>query len=377
MKKIRVLHIIPDLGTGGAEMLVKNLLLYGDKGSFELSVCSLFPRKGFTLEKEIEASGSTVNYLRKRPGPDVRVPFQVYKLLKTFDPDVVHTHRSAGCYSFLPSSLCGVPVKVHTVHNSARQEVPAAGRLINAGAFKFLGIRPVAISKEIGKTIAALYNIKNIPLIYNGIPINDYLFNPDARYKTRKSLGIADDKFVILHAGRLNIQKNHRNLIEAFYNLLPRVPEALLLCAGVGPLETEIKKMAISRNLTSKIKFLGVRSDIAGLLSAADVFVLSSDWEGLPLVILEAMAASRPIVATAVGGVPEIVINGVSGFLVRPNDPAALAESILKVKNNPAMSQEMGGKALAMCKEKFDIKNTVREYEKLYKEMLSGHEKLR
>jgi len=369
-QKIRVLHILPDLSVGGAEMLVKNLMFSHDRDRFELAICSLYPKRGTIIEKELAGLGN-IFYLDKQLGPDFKILFRLYHLFKQFVPHVVHTHLYISRYALIPSLICKVPVKMHTIHNTAEKEGDKIGKIINWIAFKLLNVQPIALSPAISESVGILYRMQNVPFIYNGIPIKDYIRNNDGRNIMRCSLNLSGDNVVLIHVGRFFSQKNHALLIKAFSMVHAQNKKAVLLLVGDGRLKPKIEGMVRAHSLSNYVQFLGLRQDIPELLAAADIFVLSSDWEGIPLAIVEAMAASKPVVATAVGGVPEMITDQVSGFLVKPNDAESMAQVILKLANDNALASQIGNEGRKIAQDRFDVRTTAKEYEKRYLEMLS------
>jgi len=173
-------------------------------------------------------------------------------------------------------------------------------------------------------------------------------------------------KVVWIHVGRFAPQKNHRLLVEAFAQALARLPSMELWLVGEGSLRPQVEEQVQKAGLVEHVRFLGLRRDIPELLSQADALLLPSDWEGVPLVVLEAMAAGKPVVATKVGGVPELVEHGVTGFLVPPGDPGALAEAILQVASSGELRRQMGEAGWERVRERFDIRQTARAYGELY-----------
>ncbi len=143
-----------------------------------------------------------------------------------------------------------------------------------------------------------------------------------------------------------------------------------LWLVGDGPLRPVVEKTVVEMGLEGRVLFLGVRNDVPKLLAASDVLVLSSEYEGVPLTVLEAMAAGKPVIATAVGGVPELVEDGVTGILVPPRNPEALAQGILRLAKDADLRQRMGKAAQQWALERFDIARTAREYEALYLRLL-------
>lgn len=364
MRKLKVLHIIPDLGPGGAERSLMNLLKFINKDLFEVAACSFFPRQGHMLEEELDGMGIKVFYLNKHLGLDQKIIFELYDLFKLFKPTIVHTHRHVVRYTLIPSSLCNIPLKIHTVHNTAEREVDFTSKIIHWFAFKFFAVKPIGISKEISKTVEKLYKIRDVYFIPNGIDTEKFHIDKQIGLSLRKELGI-NDNYVLLHIGRFQEQKNHTFLIDAFAEIKKLHPEVVLLLAGDGKLRQEIEEQVAKMNLTNSVFFLGLRQDIPQLLAAADIFVLPSIYEGMPLTILEAMAAGCPVVASAVGGVPEIVTHGATGFLFPSNDKTSMVNYILELLQNSILRKKFGEQAQKTAI-KFDIKETVKKYEELY-----------
>jgi len=362
---IRILHIIPNFGPGGAERLVVDLMGATDKEHFDVVAVSLYPESGTILEKEIREKKLTVYYLNKRRGLDLRIIPQLYHIFRTFRPDIVHTHRYVLRYALLPILFCHIPVRVHTVHNIAEKEVDKIGRLVHWIAFSFGGVVPVSISQEVANTVKALYG-KNIytPVIYNGIPTMRFIPKVE-----RENIKEKED-IVLLHIGRFELQKNHSLLIEAFAQVVKEYPTMRLWLVGDGPLRPKIERIVKEKGLEEKVLFLGIRSDVPKLLADSDIFILSSDWEGVPLTILEAMAAGKPVIATAVGGIPELIEDGVTGILVPPRNPEALTKGILCLAKDSDLRQYMGNVGQKRALERFDISKTAREYENLYLKIL-------
>ena len=165
--------------------------------------------------------------------------------------------------------------------------------------------------------------------------------------------------------------KNHLLLVEAFAKAVAEEPRLRLILAGDGSLRKKAERRVRQLGLKDKVDFLGWRSDIPILLKDCDIFVLSSDWEGFGNVLVEAMSAGKPIVATRVGGVPEVVEDGVTGFLVPPRDADVFASAILKLVREKRLREEMGRKGREKAVKEFDISIVTREYERLYKEALN------
>ena len=363
--RIKVLHIIPNFGTGGAERFVVDLLENTDRKKFDVAAVSLYGETGTILEKEIRSKNLKVYYLDKHRGLDLSMIPKLYRLIKHCRPDVVHSHRYVLRYALWPSIFCHVPVRVHTFHSIAQKEVDWVGKLIHKIAFTFGGVVPVSISEEVADSVRLVYGAKlQSPVIYNGIDTKRFACS---NCKEEEQEG---GEIILLHVGRFSPSKNHKLLIEAFSYALNQNPNLRLWLVGDGELRPSIEEMVQKLGLGDRIRFLGTRSDIPKLMACCDIFVLSSKWEGFGLVIAEAMAAGKPVVATSVGGVPELVENGLTGLLVPPDDANALAEALLLLAKDPELRQVMGQNGQKKAIDCFDISRTAREYEALYCKLL-------
>jgi glycosyltransferase involved in cell wall biosynthesis len=194
---------------------------------------------------------------------------------------------------------------------------------------------------------------------------------PEIRQAKRRELGLPLDAFLAITVGRLAPQKGYPVLLEAVTPVLAEMPAAHFLIVGGGEQETELKEMAIDRGLGQAVHFLGLRPDVEDLLAAADLFVSSSLWEGLPTVILESMAAGLSVVATDVSGTREIVEDGATGLLVPPQDARALAQAILEAGRDRARSARMAERARHRVKA-FSIANVAQQHMEVYQRLLEA-----
>jgi len=265
------------------------------------------------------------------------------------------------------------PARVHTVHSLAQREVGVrVGAWVRQLAFRYRigGVVPVAVAEEVRVSIRQLYGYPDPPLIPNGVPTDEYAPDPHQRAQWRQAHGLEPHATVLVHVGRFAPPKNHALLVEAFAQVRADAPLYLLLVGG-GELEDAVREQVAALGLESRVRFLGVRADVADILRASDVFVLSSRVEGNPLSVMEAMAAGLPVVSTAVGGVPELVREGATGLLVPSEDAGALARALQALVDDPVRRQAMGAAARQDAIAHFDIRHTVRGYEQLYEALLN------
>jgi len=211
---------------------------------------------------------------------------------------------------------------------------------------------------------------EKVCVIPNGLVLDKFVVTNSNKKEVRRDLGVAEEDFLWLAVGRLEEPKDYPNLLQAFRIVLDKY-EAYLYVAGQGSLMEDLERQAIKLGISDRVVFLGLRRDIPQLLQAADGFVLSSAWEGLPNTVMEAMAAAKPVVATSVGGVPELVQEGKTGYIVPPRNPEALALAMEKMM---ALSHEerceMGKAGREHIEANYSLDRVVDQWEKLYMELL-------
>jgi glycosyltransferase involved in cell wall biosynthesis len=283
------------------------------------------------------------------PPKDAASVARLASWFRRLKPDVVHTHSSkAGITGRIAARLAGVPVVVHTVHgwgfhpeqsraeravyeNLERWCAPLADALVVVAD----GNRDLGLRLKIGR--ADQYRV-----IRSGIELDAYRRVPELGHAIRAEFSIPPDAYVFGTVGRLSDQKAPHDALEAFVRIADRAPDAWFVFVGDGPHRDALAARAEAAGVAARVRFAGLRRDVQAFLSAFDAFVLSSRWEGLPRVVLQAMAAELPVVATAVDGTPEAVLEGESGYLVRAGDVAALSERMLGLHADPARGRRMG-----------------------------------
>ena len=314
--------------------MVASLVSRLDRNRFQPAIATLFDASPGDLESE---AGVPVHRLGKRPGLDIRMFGRLRRVINQFRPDLVHTHSYVLRY-VLPVARSPI---VHTVHNLADREVDTVGRGIHRIAFR-LGVTPVAVSESVANSFESMYGFRP-QLIYNGIDLSQ--FGRPRQKDTRP--------FTVLSVARLEPQKNPQLLIEACSAL---TAPAEVLIAGEGSLRPHLER-------NPEVRLLGVRSDIPELMANSDVFALSSDYEGHPVALLEAMAAGLPVVATAVGGVPEIV--GDAGLLVPPRNIEAFRTALRNLQLDPNLREQLSRRARERARS-FGVDTMVDSYSALY-----------
>lgn len=369
MKKTKVVQIVPMLGPGGAERVAVDVARRLNRERFEVALISIWRRVGGELENLLDNSDVRVEYLGKESGFDSRTYHRLHRVLRDCRPDVVHTHLQVLRYA-LPSLLFLKPTSMlHTVHNLAEREIEPRAQCIQRYALKH-GVIPVAVSNEVAVSLRRLYKIPRCPVIANGIPTSHYASPRISRREWRARIGFSEDHVLFVCVARFATQKNHSLLLKAFAGGPAADPSAHLVLVGEGDLEEQLEAQAKNFGLANRIHFLGLRTDIPEVLGAADVFVLSSDWEGNPLSIMEAMAAGLPVVSTAVGGVPDLFANGREGFQVPQGDGEAFSGAMTFFLRDPETRRSMGMAAARRARENFDVSRMVHAYEELYERLI-------
>ena len=359
--KIRILEVLASLQRAGAERMAASLACGLDANRFDTEVVSLYDAYPEGFEPMLNAQGIPVRHLGKHPGFDPRMVHRLIRVMRAWRPSIVHTHSYVLRYTLPAGLIAGRPRMVHTVHNLALREVDRFGRLIHRAAFR-AGAAAVAVSAEVAKSFREVYGADPAAVIPNGVDL-DRFGHPAADW--RRANGFDDHDGLIVSVARLEPQKNPLRLIDAFARGLANDPRWRLLLAGGGSLEEEARRHAARLRVDDRVHFLGVRTDVPDLLSACDLFAMAAGWEGSPMAVIEAMAAGLPVVATAVGGIPELVEHGATGLLVPPGDTAALAESLAALVRDPGRRAEFAGRARERARN-FGVHAMIQSYAQLF-----------
>jgi len=369
MRNIRVLQITHDLNIGGLQRVVVDLSKNLDKEAFKVGVLCL--RDLGPLKTELDEENIPVfNIPRKSKKTDYLSFIKPFSIIKDFKPDVIHTHNTQ---PFIDGTLAGliakVPVKIHTDH---ARDFPDKKRYMFAEwLFSHLTDKIIGVSEHTKNNLVKYEKINphKIDIIHNGIDGKKYDIMINVLEK-KKQLGV-ENKYPILGLGvRFTKQKGITYLIRAVSSMKQNFPEICVLIAGEGPLQKTLEREAEDLGLSRHIRFIGPRSDMNEILKVLDIYVLPSLWEGLPLVILEAMAAQKPIVATDVGGNSEVIQHSANGMLVPPGRPDLLAKEICTLLKNEDKMRQMAINALQSYKESYSVSVMVDKYVDLYARLL-------
>ncbi len=366
---IRVTHLLTSTAPGGAERLAVHLLRHLDRTRFAPSVLLLYGPSGSDLDTLLADADIPVHALGKRgPGPRPAVAARAWGAVSRLRPHVVHTHGYALAY-VLPA-LWGlrVPAAVHTVHTEAdRETLRAGGRLLHRVAFS-TGVQPVFASASIRASFERLYPQRHGVVIENGIPLGAHGTADGAAWRSAEGFTARDR--IALFVGRLEPVKRPAALVEAFAEVARRLPDAKLVLLGEGSERGAVERAVDAAGLAERVRLLGFCDDVPSALAGADVMVLNSAYEGLPLAVIEAMAAGVPIVAPRVGALPEVVGANDAGLLFAPGDAIGLAEALAALLDDATARARQGAAGRRVATERFSIDAAARRYEALYERLL-------
>jgi glycosyltransferase involved in cell wall biosynthesis len=367
---IHVCHLIKGLGRGGAEGLLPQTLRAGGPG-FAFGVGYLLPWKD-ALVDEIRVAGVPVRCFGARSNAALlaSVPL-VAGWLRDSQADLVHAHLPlAGVVARLAGRLAGVPV-VYTEHNLQERYHPWTRRA-NRWTWRWQA-RAVAVSGEVAASMERhLGSRVSVSVVRNGIELDR---PPPARERLaelRRRFGLPEGAPVVGTVAVLRAQKRLDLWLEAALRVLAAKPEVHFLIVGDGPLRQDLETAAERLGIVKTVHFAGLQEDVQPYLALFDLFLMSSEFEGLPLALLEAMAAGVPVVATAVGGVPEVVEDGLDGVLVPAGDPQALAAAVLALLTDPPRRARLSEAGRRRVERDFGVARMARELEMIYREVL-GH----
>ena len=370
-KRPKILQIITGIDVSGAENHLLSLVRGLDKSRYDIAVAYL--KGNGELKGEFEKIGISPIYIGMRFNYDITALWKLYSLIRKNRYDIVHTHLfHADIYGVLAAFLAKTPVIVSSEHNE--------GRFLKKKLYSFLHRwtslrchKLIAISEQVKKYMitTGIRDANKIEVVYYGLDWTRYDSLGDLSY-IGKEFNIDQEENLIGTVARLTEQKGLNYLLEAFARVLETEPKCKLIIVGRGGLEKQLKDLSRKLGIEDKVIFTGFRKDIPEIMSSIDIFVLPSLWEGLGLVLLEAMAAKKPIVATNVSAIPEIVLDGKTGILVPPSNAEALADGILRLVKQRNLAKTMGETGRERLEVHFGIEKMVKRVERIYDELIKN-----
>jgi glycosyltransferase involved in cell wall biosynthesis len=367
---LKALFICQNLGVGGAEEQILGASTMLPSVGVETGVVALTKRG--PVAEEIAAAGVPVQLLSGQPGPrDPAAFLRLVRLLRREQPDIVHTFLIvASIYGRMAAYLSGVPLVLAAEQNIYERKPKRHALLERALATRTY--RVVACCEIVGQHYRRQVGVpgSKVTVIYNAVRFGRQPTVEDRR-PARAALGLPEDALVLGTLGRLTEQKGQRTLVHAVARLAGRYPNVVLFLAGIGPLRKALEAEAERLHIADRVRFLGMRRDRERLYAAMDVFVLPSKWEGLSLALVEAMGAGRPVVATRVGGNPEVVTHGRTGLLVPPSEADTLADALGGLLADADQRTMLGEAAASEARARFSIEEHVRQLTALYRQGLA------
>ena len=365
---IRVMHVVLSLDMGGLERIVEDLVRGADRSEIVPSVCCV--EKPGRLSEGLLEQGIEVVSLDKGPGIRLKGFTGSFRSFRSARPHVVHTHQIGALFYAGPAArLAKVPVVVHTEHGKHFGESRRL-RVLGRIGVRYAD-RVFTVSDDIAQEAFRLkvFSPGSTRTVINGIDVERFARPIDVS-GLRRELGLKEEDFVAGTVARLSPVKDQKTLIGAFALMRQRVGGAHLVLVGDGPSRGELEAMVDSTGLNGSVHFVGAQDDVAGYLQLFDTFVLSSLSEGIPLVILEAMAAGVPVVSTAVGGVREIVTDGKTGVLVPPGQVETLAGVLVELAGDEARRRELGRAGRELVGREYSLKRMSETYLDEYRRVL-------
>ena len=366
-----VMFVISGLERGGAENQLVTTAAELSKRGWKVTVLSYLPFSPDSWASELQGANVTLFTLNVSKGTlKFTVLLAALRVIKRFKPNVLVGFMFHGIMTArIAGRLTGVPAIVSSVRN----ERDGLFREWVMRATDGLTDSVTALSQHLATDLAQrrIAAREHIDVIPNSVDV-PYFARRFFGYPTRKLLRVADDQFLWLAAGRLDEAKDYPNLLHAFSELSNGRSNARLIVAGEGPLRSEIESLIQRLGIEERVSLLGLRQDMFALYAASDALVLSSAWEGMPNVVLEAMASKVPVVATAVGAVPEVVADGISGLIVPPNDHEALANAMARMMDIPEVAREvLGWAGHDRVLSEFSRESVIDKWEDLFDRLLS------
>ena len=366
-RRLHIMQVTFGMVIGGLERVVMELCRHVDPSTYRLSICCI-GRRG-PLADVMEAEGvqvlvcqdqsKTAKYLRG---------FELARLFSEHQVDLIHSHHTPALIdSAVGARLTGRPL-IHTDHGKL-YPTSWKWRMLEQTASR-AAAKVIAVAKHAQHDLVEQQGIAahKVEVIYNGLDLKPTRSAPIAGL--RRELGAEPGDFIVGTAARLEEQKGLELFLDGARQVLQSVPNARFVIVGGGSQEASLQEYARTLGIESRVLVTGYRVDAVTLMSAFDCFVQTSHWEAMPMALLEAMALKKPIIATAVGGVPEVVCDGETGFLLQCREASTLADLIVRLATSDTTAQAMGEAGYRRYAEQFTAQRMIARYEDLYRRVL-------
>jgi glycosyltransferase involved in cell wall biosynthesis len=368
--KHKVLHVIDSLDLGGAQTLLLDIVRHADLSHFDIQVACMHGYGVFV--EDFENAGIKVHSLSRSKWPPHYIS-NLFRLNKSFQPDILHFHLFGSNLIAKPlAALLGKRrLVVHDHCNDAGRKNPL---LLFADALT---------NRVSSKVIAVAESIRSFLICYEGIDRDRVITLPNGvdvqafvpasetdKQDARKALGISTGAIVIGGVGRLIEQKNFVRFLEVAAHVLKKTPNVIFVIAGTGPQFDLLRERAVRLNISNHVRFLGHVSDRIVLYQALDVLLITSDFEGTPMVLLEAMASGVPVVSQSLDGIGEVCTNTLDAMLVATGDESGLVTAVNRLLADEKLAKGLSENARKTILDRYDIKKLVRKIEAVYEDVL-------
>ncbi|MBI1745193.1 MAG: glycosyltransferase [Acidobacteria bacterium] len=368
MEKVKIIHVLDHFGVGGLQNGVVNIINGLDAEVFDHSICAI-NRLGESQQR-IQCASVKYYDMHKAPGHDPWMALRLARLIRRERPHIVHTRNWGAMDGIFGAKLAGIPAVIHSEHGRDQSNMKTENwrRVILRRLMFRLSDTVFTVSEELRSFYHQLtgFPTARIKILENGVDLQCFRYDPEARAAVRAAGGLNPGTFLIGTIGRLDPVKDPMTMLRAMDVLRMRGADVHLWIIGDGPLRGELESYTREKGLGAIVSFLGHRTDIPELLSGLDVFVSSSMSEGMSNTILEAMAAGRPVVATGVGGNPQLIVEESSGLLFAPGDVPRLVSHLDRLWQDPLGRAALGAAARRRAETEFSLTAMLDRYANLY-----------
>ena len=367
-KKIKIVFFVHTYGLGGLENMVTNLVNALDPDLFECTILSFAPL--VPLQNRVNTDRVRVVSLNKKGGNNPMLIYRIFRFLRSTGTHIVQTHNwGTVLEGILAAKLARVPAVIHAERGTIE------GKKRNVVLQNFLwnyANQVLAVSNAHRQRIVDVvgFPFEKIRPIYNGVDSAVFFPRSEEKLVIRKKLGLNPEDICIGTVGSLRSVKNQALLLTACKKNLPHAPNMQIVLAGDGPLKKDLVAKAQALGLDKNVHFVGARNDIPEVLNAFDIFVLPSLREGMPNAVLEAMSCGVPVIATSVGGVPEVIEDNKSGILVPSQDEEALEAALADLIREVGKRRRLGTAGRRRVLAHFSLEKMVQEYHALYQSLV-------
>lgn len=337
MNKRNILQIMPEFGLAGAETMCETLCYELQKNDkYNVYIASLFNFHSPITER-LEANGLKIFYIGKKKGTDFSVIWKLKRIMQELHIDIVHTHRYVMQYAIPAAILAKVPCRIHTIHNIATEEVDALRRKFASFFYRHCNVIPVSISPKVRDSVEEYYGIAsyNLPIVYNGSDLTKCII---------KNNYSVQHVFKFVHIGRFTAVKNQELIVHAIAQLKSDGYKVHLDLIGGAGNEREIEQKVLEMKLENEITLCGLQSNVYPFISRCDAFILPSQYEGMPITLIEAMGSGMPIIASNVGGIPDMIQHEKEGILITPT-LCELVNAMKRLIENQEIRERFGNAA--------------------------------